>query len=132
MVVLLSIKPNLANDILEGTKKYEYRRRIWDCSNDVKKVILYASDPIKMVIGEFEVKEVIKGHYSQVWRKTNQGSGMTIEDFLQYFEGQNRAYAIKVKKPKRYESPIPIETFGVKPNQSFIYIKDYGNHTETN
>ena len=55
MKVLLSIKPEFADKIFNGTKKYEYRRSIFK-KKEVKTVVVYASSPIQKIIGEFEEK----------------------------------------------------------------------------
>lgn len=47
-VILLSIKPEYAEKIFAGTKKYEYRRHI--ASEKVEKIIVYSTAPVKQVI----------------------------------------------------------------------------------
>ena len=54
MRVLLSIRPQFALQIFEGSKRYEYRRAIFK-REGVTSVLVYASAPIGKVIGEFEV-----------------------------------------------------------------------------
>ena len=53
MKVILSIKPEFANKIFNGTKKFEFRRTLFK-KKEVKKIVVYASAPISKVIGEFE------------------------------------------------------------------------------
>ncbi len=48
MKVVLSIKPEFANKIFNGTKKYEFRRAIFK-NEKVKFIIVYASLPIRKV-----------------------------------------------------------------------------------
>ena len=52
MRVLLSIKPEFAEKIFAGTKKYEFRKSIFKNAN-VKRIVVYASYPVQMVICEF-------------------------------------------------------------------------------
>ena len=47
--ILLSIKPIYVNKILNGTKKYEYRKRK-PKRNDIGKLIIYSTSPIKKVV----------------------------------------------------------------------------------
>ena len=56
MKIVLSIKPEFAFKIFDGTKKFEFRKSIFKNVN-IKSVILYASSPIQQVIGEFEIDE---------------------------------------------------------------------------
>lgn len=50
MKVLMSIKPEFADKIFDGSKRYEFRRMIFK-QPAVKKVVVYASAPVQMVIG---------------------------------------------------------------------------------
>lgn len=122
MKVLLSIKPEFALKIFEGTKKYEYRRAIFK-RNNVRTVLVYASDPIKKVIGEFEIGEILCEEPQALWLKTGDESGITKERFLDYFENREKGYAIKVKEARAYDPPIPlIELMLLSPPQSFMYL----------
>lgn len=58
MKVVLSIKPEFAFKIFDGTKKFEFRKSIFK-NVKIKSVIVYASSPIQQVIGEFEIDEVL-------------------------------------------------------------------------
>ena len=57
MKVLLSIKPEFVEKIFAGTKKYEFRKSLFKKSG-VKYVVIYASAPIKRVVGEFEIDDI--------------------------------------------------------------------------
>jgi len=46
--VLLSVKPEYAEKILDGKKKYEFRRAIFK-RNDIEKIYIYSSSPIRIV-----------------------------------------------------------------------------------
>jgi len=54
--MLLSIKPQYAEMIIEGTKKYEFRTR--KCRDDIRKIIFYATAPQSQVVGEAEISRV--------------------------------------------------------------------------
>ena len=56
--VLLSIKPEFAEKIFDGTKKFEFRKTIFK-NNNVQKVIVYASSPVQKVIGEFSIEDIL-------------------------------------------------------------------------
>lgn len=46
MKILLSIKPEFADKIFEGTKQFEFRKSIFK-DKTVRKVVVYASSPIQ-------------------------------------------------------------------------------------
>lgn len=123
MEVLLSIKPEFAKKIFEGTKKYEYRRVIFK-NPLIKRIVVYASAPISKVIGEFDVEKVISDKPELLWEDTKKFSGISKSYFKKYFEGKEIGFAIKVKHTRMYRKPKCVyETYGLRPPQSFAYIK---------
>ena len=123
MKVLLSIKPEYANKIFDGSKKFEFRRSVFKNSN-VNKIVVYASAPISRVIGEFDIEEVIYNDLEILWKETRKFSGITKEFYDSYFVGKDHGFAIKVKSTKRYKKDLDIrERFGIAPPQSFAYIR---------
>lgn len=122
MKVLLSIKPEYAEMILSGKKKYEFRRAIFK-NPDVKKVVIYASMPVGKVIGEFEIDEILSIDVTELWLATMDYAGIDRDYYENYFMGKEIGHAIKVKKAKRYSKHKELEEFNIKrAPQSFAYI----------
>jgi predicted transcriptional regulator len=121
--VLLSIKPEFAEKIFQGIKKYEFRKAVFKNRN-IRKVIVYASAPVSKVIGEFEVEDILEHDTESLWVKTKKYSGIQKDYFDAYFHGKEIGYAIKIRKSKLYKVPLDLnEHFKVKyPPQSFMYI----------
>lgn len=123
MKVILSIKPEFANKIFEGTKKYEFRRAIFK-NPDVKKVVVYSSSPVQKIIGEFEIDRIITHNLELLWSKTRKHSGISENYFFQYFGDKKLGFAIKIKNTKLYQKPKCIrEDYNLFPPQSFLYLK---------
>ena len=120
--VLLSIKPEFAHKIFEGSKKYEFRKQVFkDLS--VKKVIVYSSSPEQKVIGEFEIETILDDTPDKIWIRTRLYSGISREFFESYFEGRDKAYAIKVASTKRYSKHKSLADFNIHAApQSFAYV----------
>ncbi len=122
MKIILSIKPEFANKIFEGTKKYEFRRVIFKNPN-VKKVVVYSSSPVKKIIGEFEIEKIISHELETLWNKTKRHSGISKSFFLEYFGEKEYGFAIKIKNTKLYRKPKCIrEDYNLFPPQSFLYL----------
>lgn len=122
MKVLLSIKPEFAEKILTGEKKFEFRKKIFK-NKDIKKVLLYASSPVQKVIGEFEIEEIFQADIATLWSKTNLHAGITKDYFSAYFSAHKSGFAIKVKKAKRFKKPQCLRSeYNLFPPQSFAYI----------
>lgn len=122
MKIILSIKPEFAEKIFNGTKKYEFRRTLYK-NKQVKAVVVYASAPISKIIGEFEIESVLHKELDSLWNDTSEYSGITQTYYRKYFAGKEYGYAIKVKKTKKYKKQYCIkEKFGLLPPQSFAYV----------
>lgn len=123
MKVILSIKPEFANKIFNGTKKFEFRRTLFK-KKEVNKIVVYASSPISKVIGEFEIEDIVHENLNELWDKTSEYSGISLDYYSEYFQGKEAGYAIKVKNPKKYKKGLCImQNFGIRPPQSFAYLK---------
>jgi predicted transcriptional regulator len=124
MKIILSIKPEFANKIFEGDKKFEFRRSIFK-NKSVSKVIVYASSPISKVIGEFEIGDILFKDLNTLWNETKEFSGITEDFFYDYFVGKENGFALEVKRFKRYKKELCIkESFGKVPPQSFAYLEE--------
>jgi predicted transcriptional regulator len=122
MRVLLSIKPEFALKIFDGSKKYEYRRAIFK-NQEVSRVIVYASEPIKQIIGEFEIEDILHEEPKSLWVKTKRHAGISEKRFFAYFTSKSKGYAIKVKATRVYDDPLPLSTFMISsPPQSYMYL----------
>jgi predicted transcriptional regulator len=124
MKVLLSIKPEFAEKILSGEKKYEFRK-VLPKAPDLKIIVLYASHPTGKVVGEFEIAQFISDTPNKIWGQTKNDAGISRRYFDEYFAGKSLAHAIQIKAVKRYARPRALDTIlpsGIAP-QSFCYIK---------
>ena len=123
MNVLLSVKPKFAELIFKGTKRFEYRKAAFGRA-DVHKVIVYASSPVKSIVGEFQIGETILDTPESVWEKTSGDSGVERDLFFEYFSGKKKACAIGIKHAVKYSSPIdPRQRMpDFAPPQSFRYL----------
>ncbi|MCC7571697.1 hypothetical protein KO465_10350 [Candidatus Micrarchaeota archaeon] len=122
MKVLLSIKPEFAEMIFNGTKKYEFRRTIFKDKN-VNIVVVYASSPIQRVIGEFEIDTILNDNLQELWNRTKYYSGISEDYFFEYFNNREHGYAIKIKKTRMYKQKLSLkDDFNMTPPQSFRYM----------
>jgi predicted transcriptional regulator len=125
MRVLLSIKPEHVENIFNGTKTYEFRRRMF-ARYDVKVAVIYSTMPVGKIVGEFDINAILSAHPSDLWKQTAVGSGITRQYYDTYFEGRERAFALAIGTVRVYEVPItPKEiTANFKPPQSYMYVAD--------
>ncbi len=117
----MSIRPPFVSAILNGEKRYEFRRSVF--SLPVEVVVLYATEPIGRIVAEFDVVKVISGKPEALWRRTRRFAGIDKRAFFEYFRGKQIAHAIEIGEVRRYESAwCPLRELGIKPPQSFVYL----------
>ena len=124
MDVLLSVKPRYANAILDGTKKFEFRRSIF-VTFKPEKVFIYASAPQKAIIGYFTYSKIIIDTPKEIWHVSREFAGIDKTTYFNYFRGKQYAIAIKIASVKRLKQSVKpnddIKNF--IPPQSFYYLK---------
>lgn len=122
-VILLSINPNHVENILNGTKRYEFRKKA--CKRHVDKILIYSTNPIMRVVGEAEVEDVLIDNPEIIWKKTKKKSGIDKSFFDQYYEDREQAVAYKLKNVIKYREPKELKDYGISnAPQSFQYIEE--------
>lgn len=119
--ILLSINPEHVDNIMAGTKTYEFRKI--QCKEKVDKIIIYSTSPVMKVVGEADVEDVIVDNPEQVWNITYAYSGITKAFFDSYYKNRDIAVAFKLSNVKKYKTPKKLSSYGIKnAPQSFVYI----------
>ncbi|MCH9030659.1 MAG: ASCH domain-containing protein [candidate division Zixibacteria bacterium] len=126
--LVLSIKPDPARKILNGSKRIEIRRRFsqrWKGS----RAVLYSSSPERALVGEIKIGEIIKDTPENIWNEYEKDVGCDKKTFQEYCKGASKVYAIKIDEVKSFGSPL----FGsqlehliesdIRPPQSYCEIK---------
>jgi predicted transcriptional regulator len=119
--ILLSINPEHVENIMAGTKIYEFRKI--QCKEKVDKIIIYSTFPVMKVVGEADVVDIIVDNPDNVWNTTNAFSGISKQFFDDYYRNRDKAIAYKLSNVKRYQHPKDLSSYGIKyAPQSFVYI----------
>ncbi len=119
--ILISINPEHVKNIINGIKKYEYRKIA--AKQDISSIIIYETTPVKRIVAEAEIIDVLMYSPEELWKLTKEESGISKEFFDEYFEGKEIAYAYKLGKIKVYDEPKTLLEYGIKAApQSFVYI----------
>lgn len=120
--VLMSIKPQFANAILDGSKKVEFRKR--RLANDIQKAYMYVTAPVKAIQGEFDVGNQVVGTPEELWARFAGVAGIDRQSFFDYFSTAALAVGIEVGAVKRYTEPVPLDVLdpGGRAPQSVKYL----------
>lgn len=121
--MLLSINPCHIEKICNGSKKFEYRK--FRCKPDVKKIVIYSTTPVKQIIGEVDITEIIVDDIDAVWNYTHEFSGIDRLYYYEYFKGKSFAVAYGITNLKIYPKGINVsEISNLHVPQSFCYLSE--------
>lgn len=119
--ILLSINPEYSLQILQGTKKYEFRRQI--PKRQVDEILIYSTSPEMKIVGSVKVNSIIKNTPQLLWEETKEYAGICKEKFFTYFIGKENAFAYKLGEVTIFDPPQRLLDFDIKvAPQSFIYL----------
>jgi predicted transcriptional regulator/DNA-binding XRE family transcriptional regulator len=125
--VVLSIRPQYSDKIVEGSKTVELRRRFPMSAPKGTIAYIYSTSPVRAMIGVAEIKSVLKLPIAQIWRQFKKQAFITRMDFDKYFEGVDYGYVLLFGGARPFSQPMPLsllrEKFDFEPPQSFLYAK---------
>ena len=122
--LFISVKPQYANAILEGTKTVELRRTRPNLP-DGSLVILYSSTPTRAVVGWAHLTGVRVGTPIEIWDKYGTAAAIDEPDYDAYFDGTDQAFALELDSVVAAVQPIPLDvirSIGIQPPQSWRYV----------
>jgi predicted transcriptional regulator len=126
--ILVSIKPKYAGRILAKTKLVEIRKKFsrrWvGC-----RAVLYASSPLKALVGEATIASVTSGSPADIWSQFGESVGCSADEFRAYAGSRPEVNAIELCDVIPYREPIGLAqaSFLVRedlaPPQSFCDLR---------
>ncbi|MDR7223682.1 helix-turn-helix domain-containing protein [Aminobacter aminovorans] len=123
--VVLSIRPQYSEKILEGRKTVELRRRFPVSAPGGTVAYIYSTSPVRAMVGVAEIKDVLKLPIEQIWAEFEDTAFIQRKDFTNYFQGLDFGFALLFEDVKSFSRPIPLNElrtrFGFEPPQSFLY-----------
>lgn len=126
--VLISIHPFYASKIIEGLKTVELRRRFPELNGTPARMVIYSTHPVQCIIGYTEIEAVKKLSVDDIWKNYSKQACIDREDFFKYFQGTAHGFAVQLKNPKEFRTPVPIEfikeNYGMIAPQSYRYLNE--------
>lgn len=123
--VVLSIRPQYSEKIMEGRKTVELRRRFPVSAPSGTRAYIYSTSPVRAMVGIAEIKDVLKLPVQQIWSEFENTAFIQRNDFDSYFHGLEFGFALLFEEVKPFSRPVPLtelrEKFGFEPPQSFLY-----------
>ena len=95
--LLISIRPNYADAIFDGSKAVEVRRKIPSIAPGAR-LWIYVTMPVGQVRGFARVAKIVEGDPNTVWRVCGSRTGLAQKDFFDYLHGSAKAYGIVLQQ----------------------------------
>lgn len=122
LALLMPIHPEYVERIFDGTKRFEFRRRL--AGKPVPRIIVYATAPVSAVVGEVELLGMLSAPPDELWEQTKGVAGISEEKYRQYFAGRKTAYAYRLGKTTRYSRTKELREYGLsRAPQSSAYVR---------
>jgi predicted transcriptional regulator len=119
--MLLSINPEHVENILGGTKRFEFRKA--RCRERVDSIVIYSTAPKMRVVAEVSVDDIIVGGILDVWHLTKEYAGISYKFYRSYYKGKKIAVAYKLGEVMEFSEPLLLSDLGLThPPQSFAYL----------
>ena len=120
---LLSIRPAYVGLIRNGVKRVEFRRRPF--AQDVACVVIYATSPVKKLVGFCEVEGMVVDTPAALWARYGPVAGLSRESLFRYLNGVERGLAIQLGPFRPFAYGIALPASGIeRPPQSFRYLPE--------
>ena len=126
--LFLSIRPIFWEMVRTGTKRVELRRKMPKLVPPYN-VVLYATSPIRAVVGVGRVAGVAAADIGSLWITHGPHAGIERAAFDAYFTGLNVGNALVLTAVEVLNEPIPLDQLRdrlgwTSPPQSFRYIQE--------
>jgi predicted transcriptional regulator len=123
--LLISIKPEFVNKILSGKKIVELRKQTPNIKPD-DFIIIYECSPTKAIVAIAKANDIISGTPEDIWSKIKYISGLTKDEYKNYYKDSPLACAIYLQDIE-IVNKVTLETLRSKISkfqapQSFRYL----------
>ena len=125
--LLMSIKTKYANQIFDGTKKYEFRRKSIGSKNCNKKIYIYSSEEEKAIVGYIIIDKILEGDLNYILKETNY---LNSKDIIEYFDGCDICYALHISETHRFSTPIKLKD--IKINYEKFVVPQFYRYLKIN
>lgn len=125
--VVLSIRPQYSEKIIEGRKTVELRRRFPVSAPEGTIAYIYSTSPVMAMVGEVEIGAVEKLPIAKIWSEYEDQAFISRLDFERYFDGLSEGFVLRFRNARPFSTPLPLaelrRRFSFEPPQSFLYAK---------
>lgn len=122
--ILISIAAKYAEKIFAGEKQVELRRRAMRVAPGAT-VWIYVKLPVGSIVGRARVEAVHASSPESLWRRFGRVSGLSKDEFFEYFKGVARGFALVLEGAQRLRRSFSLDSLrkaasGFNPPQFFM------------
>jgi len=128
--LLLSIQPRIVQEIVDGKKLFEFRKKLprMDNSGISQTIVIYCSSPKMQIFGSFKIGRYFHENFEELMIKVNAAESYK-ERISRYFKDKSSCHAMEITELNIYDFPLGLtelrEKFpGFVPGQSYRYLDD--------
>lgn len=126
-ILLMSIRPEFAEQILQGHKTVEFRRKFSEKYKG-STIVFYITSPVQQFMFTATISTVVHNKKKNLWRIYKKEGGVSQETFDHYFSGIDHGYAIHLSNLKRLSNQLQLKHAKkvcpqLRPPQSFQILK---------
>lgn len=127
-LLIISVKPEYAIKILRGEKTIELRKCAPKKVGKNGYLLMYVTAPIKEIWGIYKIENIIKENPNTLWENFGDKTGITKEEFNEYYKENEKAFGIQIQEVKNlFENSIKLDNLknlipGFMPPQTYSYI----------
>ncbi len=127
-LLIISVKPEYAKKILKGEKTIELRKCAPKRVGKDGYILIYVTSPIKEVWGIYKIENIFKENPSILWEKFGEKTGITKQEFNDYYKETKNAFGIELQEVKNlFKHSIKLDNLkglipGFMPPQTYSYI----------
>jgi len=124
--ILISIQPEYADQIMDGCKTVELRRRFAETVAQDARLFIYSSNPVGAIIGCAKIDKVVKLPTKQIWRKFHKQACIEKGEFEKYFDGVEFGFVVYLGDVTPLTELLVrediLDRWGIRPPQSYMYL----------
>jgi predicted transcriptional regulator len=124
--ILISIRPDYADQIIEGCKTVELRRRFTEEVDRNTRLFIYSSNPVGAIVACARIDKVTKLSVKQIWKKFHKEACVDKVFFEEYFDGTDFGFVVSLGKVTPLNESLDrediLDLWGIRPPQSYMYL----------
>lgn len=127
--LFISVKPEYADKIINNQKTIELRKNLPNVSKD-DYVIIYATLPVKTVVGFAKIKQIIKTNPKQMWSEYSDRLGISKEAFEEYYANSEISVGIEIDSVIKLNVGFSLQEIkkfipNFSPPQTYKYLSNH-------